>query len=72
MKENQKISIKEIKRTTGKYIKKTNIIKKEEKQENTPTVGCFQLVVIEKIPWYKKIVRKVFGIFKLKITISHI
>jgi len=69
MEENKRKQIKRIKTLEGKYIKKINIV---ENKEEKPSVGCFQLVVVENIPWYKKVIRKVFGIFKLKITISRI
>lgn len=74
MEENKRKQIKKIRQVEGKYIKKVNIVetKIEEKKEEKPSVGCFQLVVVENIPWYKKVIRKVFGIFKLKITISRI
>lgn len=34
-----------------------NIEKIEENKKPEYEVGCFQLVVIEKTPWYKKVVR---------------
>lgn len=38
---------------------------KRKKQEEIPTeVGQFQLVVVEKLPWYKKIKIKITGFFK--------
>lgn len=36
----------------------------EVKQEEPKKVDCFKLVVIEKVPWYKKIARTIGSFFK--------
>lgn len=42
----------------------------EENKKSEYEVGCFQLVVIEKLPWYKKVIKFFKKICLKKITIK--
>lgn len=47
-----------------KYNPDTIFEKKEEvKKEEPKNVNCFKLVVVKKVPWYKKVIRTIGSIF---------
>ncbi len=51
---------------TNKKIEET-IPKKEQiqvTQVEEQKVGCFQLVVVKREPWYKKVIKTISGLFK--------
>lgn len=49
--------IKGIRNTKANYIHK--IISKDEKEEPKEEISSFALVVVRKLPWYKKLVKKI-------------